>query len=38
VFVRPIGDTIAFCPPLIAEKPHLDTMFGVVAEALRAVA
>jgi beta-alanine--pyruvate transaminase len=38
VFVRPIGDTIAFCPPLIVEKAHLDTMFGVVAEALRAVA
>jgi beta-alanine--pyruvate transaminase len=38
VFVRPIGDAIAFCPPLIVEKAHLDTMFGVVAEALRAVA
>ena len=32
VFVRPIGDNIAFCPPLIAEKKHLDEMFGVVAE------
>jgi beta-alanine--pyruvate transaminase len=38
VFVRAMGDTIAFCPPLIVEKPHLDTMFGVVAETLRAVA
>jgi beta-alanine--pyruvate transaminase len=38
VFVRPIGDAIAFCPPLIAERKHLDTMFGVVADAIRAVA
>jgi beta-alanine--pyruvate transaminase len=37
VFVRAIGDTVAFCPPLIVEKKHLDTLFGVVAEALRAV-
>ncbi len=38
VFVRPMGDVLAFCPPLIVEKRHLDTMFGVVAEAIRAVA
>ncbi len=38
VFVRPIGDAIAFCPPLIAEKKHLDQMFGVVAEIVREVA
>jgi beta-alanine--pyruvate transaminase len=38
VFVRPIGDTIAFCPPLIAEPKHLDQMFGVVAEIVREVA
>jgi beta-alanine--pyruvate transaminase len=38
VFVRPIGDALAFCPPLIAEKQHLDTMFGVVAEAIGEVA
>src|SRR5919109_3112535 len=31
VFVRPVGDSLAFCPPLIAEKKHLDQMFGVVA-------
>ena len=37
VFVRAIGDTVAFCPPLIAERRHLDTMFGVVAEVLRDV-
>jgi beta-alanine--pyruvate transaminase len=37
VFVRAMGDTVAFCPPLIVEKKHLDTLFGVVAEALRAV-
>ena len=38
VFVRAIGDAIAFCPPLIAEKKHLDEMFGVVAEIVREVA
>ncbi|HVB47835.1 MAG TPA: aspartate aminotransferase family protein, partial [Burkholderiales bacterium] len=32
VFVRPIGDALAFCPPLIAEKKHLDQMFGTVAQ------
>jgi beta-alanine--pyruvate transaminase len=34
VFVRPVGDALAFCPPLIAEKKHLDQMFGVIAEVL----
>ena len=38
VFVRPIGDALAFCPPLIAARSELDTMFGVVAEAIREVA
>jgi beta-alanine--pyruvate transaminase len=38
VFVRPIGDSMAFCPPLIAEKKHLDEMFSVTAEVLRTVA
>ena len=37
VFVRPVGDNIAFCPPLICEKKHLDQMFGTVAEVLRTV-
>ena len=35
VFVRPVGDALAFCPPLIAEKKHLDEMFGTVAEVLK---
>jgi beta-alanine--pyruvate transaminase len=35
VFVRPVGDNIAFCPPLIAEKRHLDEMFGVVTDVVR---
>jgi beta-alanine--pyruvate transaminase len=35
VFVRALGDTIGFCPPLIAEKKHLDQLFGVVADVLR---
>jgi beta-alanine--pyruvate transaminase len=37
VFVRAVGDAIAFCPPLIAESRHLDQMFSVVAEVLREV-
>ena len=35
VYIRPIGDALAFCPPLIAEKKHLDQMFGTVAEVLK---
>jgi beta-alanine--pyruvate transaminase len=38
VFVRPVGDSLAFCPPLIAEKKHLDQMFGTVAEVLKGIA
>ena len=37
VFVRPVGDSVAFCPPLIVEKKHLDQMFGTVAEVLKTV-
>ncbi|MCU0803888.1 MAG: aspartate aminotransferase family protein [Burkholderiales bacterium] len=37
VYVRPIGDSIAFCPPLIVERRHLDEMFGVVAQTIREV-
>jgi beta-alanine--pyruvate transaminase len=35
VFVRPVGDAIAFCPPLIVESRHLDQMFGTVAGVLK---
>jgi adenosylmethionine-8-amino-7-oxononanoate aminotransferase len=38
VFVRPVGDSVAFCPPLIAERKHLDEMFSVTAEVLRTIA
>jgi len=37
VFVRPVGDSLAFCPPLIAESRHLDQMFGTVGEVLKAL-
>ncbi len=37
VFVRPMGDALAFCPPLIAESKHLEQMFGTVAEVLNTV-
>ena len=35
VFVRPVGDSLAFSPPLTIEKPHLDQLFGTVADVLR---
>jgi len=35
VYVRPVGDALAFCPPLIAQKKHLDQMFGAVGEVLK---
>src|SRR5574341_650929 len=38
VFVRPVGDALAFCPPLIVERKHIDQMFGTVAEVLRGLA
>jgi beta-alanine--pyruvate transaminase len=37
VLVRVTGDIIALSPPLILQKPHVDEMFGLLAEALRAV-
>jgi beta-alanine--pyruvate transaminase len=37
VFVRPVGDSLAFSPPLTVEKPHLDQLFGAVAEVLRSL-
>ncbi len=38
VFVRPVGDNVAFCPPLICEQKHLDQMFSAVTEVLPTVA
>lgn len=38
VYIRAMGDTIAFCPPLICEQKHLDQIFGTVAEVLTTVA
>jgi beta-alanine--pyruvate transaminase len=37
VFIRAMGDIIAFCPPLISEQKHLDQMFGTVADVLKTV-
>jgi len=37
VYVRPIGDNVGFCPPLIVEQKHFDQMFGAVAEVLNTV-
>ena len=36
--VRVTGDTLAFSPPLIYTEENLDELFGVVSEAVRAVA
>jgi beta-alanine--pyruvate transaminase len=37
VFVRPVGDSLAFCPPLIVEPKHLDQLFGTLAEVLATI-
>jgi beta-alanine--pyruvate transaminase len=37
VFVRPVGDSLAFAPPLTIEKAHLDQLFGTVADVLKAL-
>ncbi len=37
VFVRPVGDAIGFCPPLICQSAHLDQMFSTVAAVLNEV-
>lgn len=38
VFVRPVGDTVAFCPPLICENKHLEAIFSTVADQLKTIA
>jgi beta-alanine--pyruvate transaminase len=35
VLVRQSGDVIALSPPLIVERPHVDQIFGTLADALR---
>jgi beta-alanine--pyruvate transaminase len=37
VFARAVGDTVAFSPPLICERPHLDKIFSTAAEQLRTI-
>ncbi|RWB69894.1 aspartate aminotransferase family protein [Mesorhizobium sp.] len=37
LLIRVTGDTMAFSPPLIVEKEHIDTIVSVVADALRQV-
>jgi len=32
--VRQTGDILAFSPPLIVEKKHIDEMFGIVGDVL----
>ncbi|MEN0076009.1 MAG: aspartate aminotransferase family protein [Paracraurococcus sp.] len=38
VLIRVTGDIIALSPPLIVERPHIDRLFGVLGEAIRAEA
>jgi beta-alanine--pyruvate transaminase len=38
VLVRVTGDIVALSPPLIVEPPHLERLFGTLADAIRAEA
>ncbi len=38
VLVRTTGDIVALSPPLIVERPHVDRIFAVLGEAIRAEA
>ncbi len=38
VLIRTTGDIIALSPPLVAERSHLDRIFGTLGEAIRAEA
>ena len=38
ILIRTTGDTIAFSPPLIAQKSHIDQLVGTVAEVLKETA
>jgi beta-alanine--pyruvate transaminase len=37
VLTRVTGDIVALSPPLIVERPHVDRLFGTLADAIRAV-
>ena len=37
LMVRVTGETIAVSPPLIIEKPQIDQLVGLIAEAIKAV-
>lgn len=38
VLIRVTGDVVALSPPLIVERPHIEKMFSVLADAIRAAA
>ena len=38
VLIRTTGDTIAFSPPLIIEKQHIDQLVGTLADVLKTAA
>jgi 4-aminobutyrate--pyruvate transaminase len=37
VILRPLGDVISFCPPLIVDEAQIDELFDGVAAALERV-
>ena len=38
MILRPLGDVISFCPPLIIKSAEIDFLFDAVARALDRVA
>ncbi len=38
LLTRQVGDILTFSPPLIAEKKHIDEMFGTLGKAIKAAA
>jgi beta-alanine--pyruvate transaminase len=38
VLIRTTGDIVALSPPLIVERKHIDRIFGVLDDAIRAEA
>jgi 4-aminobutyrate--pyruvate transaminase len=37
LIVRPMGDSVAFCPPLIIKEDEIDEMFDIVGKSLRSL-
>ena len=35
-YLRPLGDTVYVCPPLVIEDPDLDALLAILEESVRA--